>query len=65
MRYSDFTMHQINCMSFTLGTQAKIKRVQKKSNIYKSMAKMVLKPTLAKEANIFSELSREECQEGK
>lgn len=38
MRYSDFTMHQINCMSFTSGTQAKIKRVQKKSNIYKRKA---------------------------
>jgi len=44
-------------MSFTSGTQAKIKGVQKKSNIFKSMAKMNLKPTLAKEAKIFSELN--------
>lgn len=61
MRYSDFTMHLINYMSFTSGTQAKIKGVQKKCNIYKSMAKMALKLTLAKEAKMFSELNWEEC----
>lgn len=57
MRYSDFTMYQINCVSFTEGTQAKIKGVQKKSNIYQSMAEMVLKSTLAKEVKIFSKLN--------
>lgn len=57
MRYSDFTMYQINCVSFTEGTQAKIKGLQKKSNIYQSMAEMVLKSTLAKEVKIFSKLN--------
>ena len=57
MTYSDFTMYGINCVSFTSGTQAKIKGVQKRSNIYQSTAGIVLKSTLAKEVKIFSKLN--------